>query len=210
MGLGRWLGRKGGKAYSSSTRRAVAPVSGSNGPGGLGFRLLMGLANFQCPSRPDRAVSTSLDARPASLSGRLPGVLKNQAGWAPVPNRGSASWLFGHRTYDIRHPATPDYHLRGWWTAFQGNLAMEAEVRGPCPGCALWQSPGSDEALHHQAPLLTTGMDVVVRGLSFPWAPGSSLGYRPRHRPSAWPLVIGDGGPLGEIAQRPPGKESWD
>ena len=49
------------------------------------------------------------------------------------PNRGSASWLFGHRTYDIRHPATPDYHRRGWGTALQGNLVIESEVRDASP-----------------------------------------------------------------------------
>ena len=45
------------------------------------------------------------------------------------------------------------------------------------PGSPLRVVTSSEEALQHQAPPLTTGMDVVLRGLSFPCAPGSSLGF---------------------------------
>ena len=37
--------------------------------------------------------------------------------------------------------------------------------------------PPEEVYLSSLAPLLTTGMDVVARGLSFPWAPGSSPGF---------------------------------
>ena len=37
--------------------------------------------------------------------------------------------------------------------------------------------PPEEVYLSSLAPLLTPDMDVVARGLSFPWAPGSSPGF---------------------------------